>query len=79
MTDFIAQTADNRNISYIDDEEASVWRRAKYAGLQVIRVITMEQWHLELYGPAYQAEVVVIHEQLKLNAELHTAVERVSA
>ncbi|WP_157264718.1 hypothetical protein [Paenibacillus oryzisoli] len=48
MTDYIAQTSDNRNISYLDDEEASVWRRAKAAGMRVIRVITLKQWQLEL-------------------------------
>lgn len=79
VTDYIAQTDDNRNISYIDDEEASVWRRAKVAGMRVIRVITLEQWHLELYGPQYQVEVVAIHEQARINAEHADSIERVSA
>ncbi|MDQ0873759.1 hypothetical protein QFZ77_002418 [Paenibacillus sp. V4I3] len=32
-------------------------------------------WAVDLDLPEYQTEVVTIHEQLKLNAELHTAVE----
>lgn len=75
MTDYIAQTSDKRNISYIDDDQASVWRRAINAGMKVVRVITLEQYHTELYGPEYQAEVVTIHEQAKLNFELNKAVE----
>lgn len=48
MVDYIAQTSDNRNISYIDDDPASVKRRAEFAGYKVIRVITMEQYKIEL-------------------------------
>ena len=44
MTDYIAQTADNRNVSYTDDDPASVKRRAEFAGLKVIRVITLAEY-----------------------------------
>lgn len=47
MTDYIAQTLDKRNISYIDDDPESVKRRAEYAGLKVIRVITLAEYELE--------------------------------
>lgn len=36
-------------------------------------------WAVDLDLPEYQTEVVTIHEQLKLNHELHTAVEELSA
>lgn len=32
-------------------------------------------WAIDLDLPEYQVEVVAIHEQLNLNAELHTSVE----
>lgn len=37
------------------------------------------QWAVDLEVPEFQAEVKAIHEQLKLNAELHTAVEELRA
>ena len=42
--DYIAQTLDKRNISYTDDDPESVKRRAEYAGLKVIRVITLAEY-----------------------------------
>lgn len=77
MTDFIVQTADKRNISYIDDDIQSVWRRAIYDGLKVVNVCTLAEWHEQLYGPEYQAEVVAIHEQQRLNDEYNAAAEEV--
>lgn len=47
MTDFVAQTADNRNISYLDDDPESVKRRAEFSGNKVIRVITMAEYEKE--------------------------------
>ena len=47
MTDYIVQTLDKRNISYTDDDTASVKRRAEYAGLKVIRVITLVEYEKE--------------------------------
>lgn len=44
MNEYIAQTADNRNISYIDDDPASVKRRCEYAGFKVLRVMTLEEY-----------------------------------
>jgi hypothetical protein len=47
MTDYIAQTDDNRNISYLDDDPESVKRRAEFSGNKVIRVITMAEYEKE--------------------------------
>ena len=44
LVDYIVQTLDKRNISYTDDDPASVKRRAEYAGLKVIRVITLAEY-----------------------------------
>jgi hypothetical protein len=52
MTEYIAQTSDKRNISYIDDDPASVKRRAEYAGHTVKRVITAEEYQCELHTAA---------------------------
>lgn len=48
MTEYIAETSDKRNISYMDDDPESVKRRAEYAGHKVIRVLPAEQWDAEL-------------------------------
>lgn len=79
MQEYIAQTSDKRNISYIDDDPASVKRRAEYFGYKVERVLTADEYELERYGPTYQAEVVAIHEQLRLNSEVDNSIKELSA
>lgn len=48
MTEYIAKTADNRNIWYMDDDPASVKRRCEFAGNKVERVLTVDEYEREV-------------------------------